>query len=55
MLNLASENPFEWNLFHLPGLGLEEDKKEIILTLLKHFVEALLGDANSNGDDIPLD
>ncbi|CAH3175356.1 unnamed protein product [Porites lobata] len=55
MLNLASENPFEWNLFHLPGLGLEEDKKEIILTLLKHFVEAFLGDANSNGDDIPLD
>ena len=55
VLNLASENPFEWNLFNLPGLGLEEDKKEIILTLLKHFVEALLGDANSNGDDIPLD
>ena len=40
---------------YLPGLWLEEDKKEIILTLAKHFEEALLGYANSNGDDIPLD
>ena len=55
MLNPASENPFDWNLFHLPGLGLEEDKKEIILTLVKHFLEASLGDANNNEDDIPLD
>ena len=55
MLNPASENPFDWNLFHLPGLGLEEDKKEIILTLVKHFLEASLGDVNNNEDDIPLD
>ena len=55
MLNPASENPFDWNLFHFPGLGLEDYKKEIILTLLKHFLEVLLGDANNNEDDIPLD
>ena len=57
LLNPVPENPFVWYLFHmyLPGLWLEEDKKEIILTLAKHFEEALLGYANSNGDDIPLD
>ena len=58
MLNPASENPFDWNLFHRlfpPGLGLEEDKKEMMLTGLKHFLEAWLGDANNNEDDIPLD
>ena len=53
MLNPASENPFDWNVVHLPSF--EEDEKEIILTELKHFLEALLGDANSNEDDIPLD
>ena len=57
LLNPVPENPFVWYLFHmyLPGLWLEEDKKEIILTLAKHCEEALLGYANSNGDDIPLD
>ena len=58
MLNPASENPFDWNLFYLlfpPGHGLDEDEKEVVLTSVKHFLEALLGDANSNGDDIPLD
>ena len=55
MLNPAPENPFDWYLFHLPGLGLEEDEKEVVLTSVKHFLEALLGDADSNGDDIPLD
>ena len=55
MLNPASENPFDWNLLHVPGPFLEEDKKEIFLTLLKDFLEALLGDANNNEDDIPLD
>ena len=55
MLNPASENPFDWNLLHVPGPTLEEDEKEIILTLLKHSLEALLGDANNNEDDIPLD
>ena len=47
-----------WNLLYPcfpPGLGLGEDEKEIILTRLKHVLEALLGDANSNEDDIPLD
>ena len=55
MWNPASENRFDWNLYHLPGLDLEEDEKEIILTLLKHTLEALLGDADNNEDDIPLD
>ena len=55
MLNPASENPFDWNLFLLPGLSLEEDEKEMILTEVKHFLEASLGDANNNEDDIPLD
>lgn len=55
MLNPASENPFDWNLFPLPGLSLEEDEKEMILTEVKHLLEALLGDANNNEDDIPLD
>ena len=55
MLNPASENPFDWNLFPLPGLSLEEDEKESILTLVKHFLEASLGDANNNEDGIPLD
>ena len=47
-----------WNLLYPcfpPGLGLGEDEKEIILTRVKHVLEALLGDANSNEDDIPLD
>ena len=55
MLNPASENPFDWNVFPLPGLSLEEDEKEMILTEVKHFLEAWLGDANNNEDDIPLD
>ena len=55
MLDPASENPFDWNLVFLPGLSLEEDEKEMILTELKHFLEALLGDVNNNEDDIPLD
>ena len=55
MLNPASENPFDWNLLHFSGPFLEEDEKEIFLTLLKDFLEALLGDANNNEDDIPLD
>ena len=55
MLNPVSENRFDWNLYHLPGLDLEEDEKETILILLKHSLETLLGDANSNEDDIPLD
>ena len=54
MLNPVSENRFDWNLDHLPGLDLEEDEKETIL-LVKHSLETLLGDANSNEDDIPLD
>ena len=55
MLNPASENPFDWNLFPLPCLSLEEDEKESILTEVKHFLEASLGDANNNEDGIPLD
>ena len=55
MLNPASENPFDWNLLRVPGPFLEEDEKEIFLTLVKHFLEASLGDANNNEDDIPLD
>ena len=58
MLNPASENPFVWNLcclFFPPGLGLEEDKNESMLTWMKHFVEAWLEDMNNNEDDIPLD
>ena len=56
VLNHARER--FWNLLYPcfpPGLGLEEDKKEIIRTELKHFLEAWLGDANNNEDDIPLD
>ena len=56
VLNHACER--FWNLLYPcfpPGLGLGEDEKEIILTRLKHVLEALLGDANSNEDDIPLD
>ena len=53
LLNAADpENPLAWIL---SGLGLEKDEMEIILTLLKHFAEASLGDANNNEDDIPLD
>ena len=52
VLNPAPENPFISNLH---CLGLEEDEKEIIRTELKHFLEAWLGDANNNEDDIPLD
>ena len=58
LFNPASENPFDWNILYLaipPGLGLEEDKKEIILTRMKHLLEELLGDVSSNEDDIPLD
>ena len=55
VLNRAFEYPFHWSLVHLPGLGLEEDEEENILTELKHVLEALLGDANNNEDDIPLD
>ena len=55
MFNPASENPFDWNLFHPPGLVIEEEEKEIFLPELKHFLEAWLGYANSNEDDIPLD
>ena len=57
ILNPASENSFHWNLFHLlfpPGLDLEEDEKENILTIVKLFLEAV-GDANNDEDDIPLD
>ena len=55
MLDPASENPIDWNLVFPPGLSLEEDEKEMILTEVKHLLEALLGDANNNEDDIPLD
>ena len=54
MLNPVSKNRFDWNLDHLPGLDLEEDEKETILLVI-HSLETLLGDANSNEDDIPLD
>ena len=61
MLNPASENPFDWNLFYLlfpPGHGLEEDERELVLTEVKCFIKEIIDELYNNEeleDDIPLD
>ena len=61
MLNPASENPFDWNLFYLlfpPGHGLEEDERELVLTEVKCFIKEIIDELYKNEeleDDIPLD
>ena len=61
MLNPASENPFDWNLFYLlfpPGHGLDEDEREFVLRTVKCFIKEIIDELYNNEeleDDIPLD